>query len=378
MISAMNYSRRNFLKAGTLAGTALAAPAALAASASSPETPTQSASRKLDIAIAGYNFDHVRALIDGRVQVEGCNVQFQPGKIGDLNTHVFSGPQTLDVTEIGLVPFILAYANDGFRDYSLIPVFPLRTFRHKSIFIHTERGISRPEDLKGRKVGTPGYSSTSLTWIRGLMSNEYGVNPEDIEWVVSADDSSAKDSGAASKQERVLPDGVSITVGPQGKDESDLLLDGDVDALFHAVEPRAFAEGHPKVKRLFDDPRSTERAYFKKTGIFPIMHVIAIRNDMLDGHLWLPEAMFSAYSRSKQMEYKAMQNRWIYGTLPWFGQEFDETREVMGENFWPYGIEPNRKTLDALFQYSHDQGLAKKRLQIEDLFHSSTIGLLES
>ena len=173
----MSFSRRNFLKAGTLAGTALAAPAVLAENPSSPETPTQSAAGKLDLKLAGYNFDHVQALIDGRVQVEGCTVQFQPGKIGDLNTHVFSGPQTLDVTEIGLIPFILASANDGFRDYSLIPVFPLRTFRHKSIFIHSERGITGPEDLKGRRIGTPGYSSTSLTWIRGLMSDEYGVTP---------------------------------------------------------------------------------------------------------------------------------------------------------------------------------------------------------
>jgi len=374
----MKYSRRSFLKVGTLAGTTLAAHSALGQNAASPETVSQSTSQKLDIKLAGYEFDHVRALIDGRVQVEGCTVQFQPGKIGDLNTHIFSGPQTLEVTEVGLIPFILAYANDGFSDYSLIPVFPLRAFRHKSIFIHTDRGITRPEDLKGRKIGTPAYSSTSLTWIRGMLSDEYGVTPEDSEWVVSAEDSSAQGSGAASKHENVLPDGVSITVGPQGKDESDLLLDGDVDALFHAVEPRAFAERHPKVKRLFDDPRATERAYFVKTGIFPIMHVVSIRNDVIDAHPWLPEAVFSAYSRAKQMEYKAMQSRWIFGTLPWFGQEFDETREVMGENFWPYGIEPNRKTLNALLEYSYDQGLAKKRLQIEDLFHPSTIDFAES
>ena len=374
----MNYSRRIFLKVGTLAGTSFAAHSALGQDAASPETASLSAPEKLDITIAGYNFDHVRALIDGRAAVEGCNVQYQPGKIGDLNTHVFSGPQELEVTEIGLIPYMLAFANDGFRDYSLIPVFPLRTFRHKSIFIHTGRGITKPEDLKGRKVGTPGYSSTSLTWIRGMVSDEYGVKPEDIEWVVSAVDSSAKDAGKTSKQENVIPDDISMTVGPEGKDESDLLLDGDVDALFHAVEPRAFAEGHPNVKRLFDNPRATERAYFEKTQIFPIMHAVAIRNDVIDAHPWLPEAVFSAYSRAKQIEYKSMQNRWIFGTLPWFGQEFDETRAVMGNNFWPYGIELNRKTLNALCQYAFDQGLARKRLMVEELFHASTIGFAES
>ncbi len=360
----MNYSRRNFLKDGALFGTTLAVTAAGGKSAASIETASQSASGKPDLTVAGYKYDHVGALIDGRVQVEGCTVRFQSGKIGDLNTHVFSGAQTLEVTEIGLLPFILAYSNDGFRDYSLIPVFPLRMFRHKSIFIHADRGINRPEDLKGRKVGTPGYSSTSLTWIRGIMSDEYGVRPEDIEWVVSADDSSAGDAGPASKQENILPDGVSITKGPAGKDESDLLLDGAVDALFHAVEPRAYVEGHPKVKRLFDDPRATERDYFRRTGIFPIMHAVAIRNEMIDANPWLPEAVFSAYSRSKQLKYEAMQSGWLFGTLPWYGQEFEETREVMGKNFWPYGIEPNKKTLNALLQYSHDQGLAKTRLQI--------------
>jgi len=374
----MSYSRRSFLKAGTLAGTTLAVPAALGSSASSPETIGQSAPEKLDITFAGNNFDHVLALIDGRVQIEGCTAKYQAGRIGDLNTHVFSGPQTLEVTEIGLTPFILAYANDDFRDYSLIPVFPFRMFRHKSIFIHTDRGINKPEDLKGRKIGTPGYSSTSLTWIRGMMSDEYGVKPEDIEWVVSANDSSAQYAGKTSAQEQVLPEGVSISVGPQGKDESDLLLDGDVDALFHAIEPRAYVEGHPQVKTLFADPRAAEREYFSKTGIFPIMHAVAIRNDLIDANPWLPEAVFSAYSRSKQMEYEAMQMRWVMGTLPWYGQELKETREVMGENFWAYGIEPNRKTLNALLQYSYDQGLAKKRLQIEDLFHPSTIGFAES
>jgi 4,5-dihydroxyphthalate decarboxylase len=211
-----------------------------------------------------------------------------------------------------------------------------------------------------------------------MMSDEYGVKPEDIEWVVSADDSSAKDAGKPSAQENVLPDGVSITVGPPGKDESDLLLDGDVDALFHAVEPKAYVEGHPKVKKLFDDPRATERAYFSKTGIFPIMHAVAIRNDLIDANPWLLEAAFSAYSLSKQMEYKAMQMGWAYRTLPWYGQELAETREAMGENFWPYGIEPNRKTLNAMLRYSYDQGLAKKRLQIEDLFHPASIAFTES
>lgn len=282
------------------------------------------------------------------------------------------------MTEIGLSPFMLAYANDGFRAYSLIPVFPLRLFRHKSVFIRADRGIERPEELKGRRVGTPGYSSTSLTWICGFMQHEYGVRPEDIEWVVSATDSSAKDAGKVSAQKQVLPEGISITLGPEGKDESDLLLDGDVDALFHAAEPKAFVEGNPKVKRLFPDPRATERAYFSRTGIFSIMHVFAMRNDLIDAYPWLPEAVFRAYSRAKQLLYEAMRMEWVLGMLPWFGQELEETRQLMGEDFWPYGIDANRKTLNALFEYSHEQGPAEKRLTVEELFHPASLRFTES
>jgi len=371
-------SRRSFLKTGAVAGgAAIMGGSTLASLAADQSLEISEASGALDITIAGYSFDHVQALVDGRVQVKGCNTTFQRGKIGDLNTHVFSGPRELEVTEVGLSPFMLAYANEDFRDYSLIPVFPLRLFRHKSIFIHADRGIERPEDLKGKRIGTPGYSSTSLTWIRGLMQHEYGVKPENVEWVVSAVDSSAKDAGKVSKQESIVPEGISISVGPEGKDESEMLVDGDVDALFHAAEPTAFTEGHPKIRRLFADPRATERDYFARTGIFPIMHAVAMKNDVIDANSWLPEAVFNAYSQAKQMHYGEMHMKWIFGTLPWFGQEFEETRELMGENFWPYGVEPNRKTLDALFQYSYEQGLAKKRLSIEELFHPATLDFMD-
>ena len=367
-------SRRRFLKVGAATGSVMTLGWPSVAKIVAAESLNDSnASYPLELTVAGYPFDHVRPLIDGRVQVKGCNTTFQQGKIGDLNTHVFSGPQELEVSEVGLSPFMLAYANEDFRDYSLIPVFPLRLFRQKSIFIHADRGIKRPEDLKGRRIGTPGYSSTSLTWIRGFMQHEYGVKPEDVEWIVSTLDSSAKDAGKVSKQESIVPKGISISVGPEGKDESQMLVDGDVDALFHAAEPKAFTEGHPGIKRLFTDSRATERDYFKRTGIFPIMHAVAMRNDVVDAHPWLPESVFNAYSHAKQMQYEVMRMQWIFGMLPWFGQEFEETRAVMGDNFWPYGIEANRKTLEALFQYSYEQGLAKKRLSVEQLFHPSTL-----
>lgn len=335
-------------------------------------------SNLLELKVAGYDMDRVKDLAVGKVEIEGCEVEFTKIGIGDANTAAFSGAGTYDVTEIGLHPFMLAYANDNFRDYTLIPVFPIRAFRHKSIFVRNDGSIKTPEDLKGKKIGTPGYSSTSLTWIRGMLKDEYGVNPKDVIWVQSNKDSSKDAAGKISKNEQVVPEGITMIVGTAGKDESDLLLSGEVDALFHAAEPKAYVKGNPMVKRLFDDARSTERAYYSKTGIFPMMHAVAIKTELLEKHPWLAEAVFNAYSTAKSQHYMRLNKiGWAYSSLPWFAQEYEETKKLMGDNFWPYGIEPNRKALEALFRYSYDQGLSSRELTIEELFHPSTLSLSE-
>ncbi len=335
------------------------------------------AAGQLGLTAAGYPYKHVKALVDGRIGVDGCDLQFELDKIGNLNSHIFSGPQTRGVTEVGLAPFMLAYANDGFRDYSLLPIFPLRTFRHKSIFVSIDSGIESPEQLKGKRVGTPGYSQTSLQWIRGMLQDEYGVRAEDIEWFVSDKDSAAPMSGKVSKNENVFPESLSVQIGPAGKDESDMLVDGDVDALFHALEPRAFAEGHPKVRRLFADVRATEQDYFSRTGIFPIMHAVAVRNDLVAKHDWLPAAVFNAYSAAKSAAYAEINKQSFFETLPWYAQEAESTKALMGENFFPYGVDPNRKTLETLFRYSYEQELASRELTIEELFLPQSLKLTE-
>jgi 4,5-dihydroxyphthalate decarboxylase len=377
-ISELNPSRRNFLKAGAMTGALLATGTNFQESKTAAGDNFTPNSNKLKVKIAGYQYDRVQGLADGRIQIEGCETEFVDAKIGDMNTHAFSGPQSREVTEIGLLPFILAVANDEFKDYTLLPIFPLRVFRHKSIFIRTDRGITKPADLRGKKIATPGYSSTSLTWIRGIMQHEYGVKPEEIQWVISSKESSANESGGASKWENVVPKNISIISGPKGKDESELLAEGEVDALFHAAEPKVFQEGHPKVARLFASSRKTEQAYFAKTGIFPIMHAVAIRRNVVKEHPWLPQSVFTAYSKAKQLTYDYMKKEaWYKTSLPWIAQESEETRKLMGDNYWPYGIEPNRKALNALLQFSYEQGLAKRRLKIEDIFHPSTLKFSE-
>ena len=323
---------------------------------------------------AGYRFPRTEPLFDGSVVIEGLDVEFEEVGIGDANTDTFSGLQSRDITEIGLHPYILAYANEDFRDYTLLPVFPLRQFRHKSIFIRNDRGINTPEDLRGKAIATPGYSSSSLTWIRGMLNDEYGVSPDEIDWVLSRKDSSADVSGKVSKQESLLPTGIKVRHGPEGLDESELLVRGEVDALFHAVIPRAFLEGDPTVARLFENSRDTELAYYKKTDIFPIMHAVAVRRTLLDQKPGIAKAIFEAYSKAKSKSYAYMNKLgWGADMLPWYSQELEHTVAAMGSNFYSYGFESNRKSLETLCRYSYEQGLADRHLNLEELFHAESL-----
>lgn len=361
----MHMHRRHFLATGAAAAIA---PMRLSAQGSG-----------LPITISSYRLDRTAALFDGLVTIEGAKATFTEDAIGDMNTRAFSGDGDRAVTEIGLHPFMLAHANEGFRDYALLPVPLLRQFRHKSIFVHAHAGIARPEDLKGRRVGTPGYSSTSLTWIRGLLQDEYGVAPSDMTWVVANQDSSAGEAGNISAQERMNPERVAIEAGPPGLDESELLLAGKVDALFHAGTPAAFIEGDPRVQRLFADTRSVEQDYFARTGIFPIMHMLAIRRDMAAEHPWLARAVFDAYVAARDYAYEKMVRwNWAVDMLPWYASEVEETRALMGRNFYPYGLEANRKTIEKLFRYSHEQGLASRTLTLDEVFLAESLGFEES
>ncbi len=175
-----------------------------------------------------------------------------------------------------------------------------------------------------------------------------------------------------------LPDDFPLVQGPQGVDESELLLSGGCDALITAITPRAFLEGNPKIKQLFPEVRTTEQDYYRKTRLFPIMHAVAIRTDAIKANPWLPKAVFEMYSKAKQKAYANLETTTsLKVTLPWVTQEFEDTRRLMGENFWPYGIEANRKELELVMRYTHEQGLVKRRLKFEELFHHSTLELKE-
>jgi len=329
--------------------------------------------------VAGYAYDRVRSIQDGRSGLDGFNVSFHVEDIYRLNHHVFGSTQKYEVSEVGLIPYITKYANDTFRNYTLIPVFISRIFRHRNIFVRTDRGIEKPEDLRGKRVGTNGYGMSACTWIRGFLQDIHGIKPEDMHWVEAGGSSDKGKLNTKTMGKYLLPDDFPIEQGPSGVDESELIIAGDVDALITAITPKVFLEGHSKVKRLFPDFRTAEREYYTRTRVFPIMHTIAIRSSFAEANPDLPGKLFAMYSRAKQAAYDDLETTTsLKVTLPWVTQDFEDAQQLMGDNYWPYGIQANRRELDLVVRYTHEQGLAKRQLKVEEIFHPSTLELAEA
>jgi len=357
-------TRRTILKASLAAG---------ALGALSGQVSQATAAGKQKISVAGYDYDRVRAIMDGQVGIDGAEVNFTFEDIYALNRSAFGAERNYDVTELGLIPFISKYINNDFRDYVLIPVFISRIFRHRNVFVHVDAGIDKPEDLRGRRIGTPGYGMSANTWIRGFLLDEYGVKADDMQWIETTK-SSDKGTLNAGFGKYYFSDNFPLTKGPAAVDESELLLSGGCDALITAITPQAFLEGNPKIRRLFPNVEATEQNYYKKTGLFPIMHVVAIRTDLAKVNPGLPKAVFNMYSEAKQKAYANLETTTsLKVTLPWVTQEFENTRKLMGDDYWPYGIEANRKELDLVMRYTYEQGLVKRHLKFEELFHPSVI-----
>jgi len=373
-----NSKRRDFLKIAALGGAAGTLAGLVNLPALAADNASKSDSEQGEIKVAGYDYDRVRGIMDGKNGIPGRKVSFHYENIYDVNASAFGPKKTYEVTELGLIPYVNRYINNDFRDYTLIPVFISRMYRHRNIFIRADSGIKKPEDLKGKRVGTPGYGMSANAWIRGLLLDQYGVKPDDMQWIETT---TSSDGGALNKDfsQYYLPDDFPLVSGPPDVDESELLLSGGCDALITAITPKSFLDGDPRIKTLFPDTRAVEQDYFKKTGVFPIMHVVAVRRDAIDADPTLPKAVFHMYSGAKQIAYDNLETTTsLKVTLPWVTQEFEHSQDIMGTNFWPYGIEANRKELELVMRYTYEQGLAKKKLDFEEMFHPSTLALMES
>ena len=321
----------------------------------------------IHLSIACGDYDRTRGIAEGRVSVEGCEVTYLRLQPEEVFHRAFSH-QEFDVTELSMSYYLRA-RSCGSWPYIGLPVFPSRMFRHSAIYIRTDRGIEKPEDLKERPVGVPEYAMTAALWVRGFLKDEYGVDATDIEWHTGG----LEEAGRGEMLKIDLPPDIRV-VREADKALSAMLASGELDALVTARAPSCFRKGHPMVARLFEDFRSDEKAYFVKTGIFPIMHLIGIRVQLVERYPWLASSVYKAFCQAKDLCMAQLDEVTALPiSLPWVTREAEETRALMGEDFWPYGVDASIKTLEAITRYSYEQGLSKRQLGLEELFVPATL-----
>jgi 4,5-dihydroxyphthalate decarboxylase len=274
-----------------------------------------------------------------------------------------------DVCELSFSSFMRTI-DSGDAAYVGIPAFVSRLFRHSAVYIRTDRGIKEPADLKGKLIGLPEYQITAVVWLRGIMQDEYGVLPTDIRWRQGG----IEEPGRAERTPLKPIPGIELKPIPPGKTLSGMLEAGELDALFSARAPSCFLRGAPNVARLFPDFRAVEKAYYRKTGMFPIMHLIGVKRELAARHPWLPASLYKAFSQAKAYAMREVRDvNALAVTLPWLVAEAEETAKLMGEDFWRYGVKENAKEIAALTRYAYEQGLVSRKLEPEDLFPASVI-----
>lgn len=309
--------------------------------------------------------DRTRALADGTVRPTGVDLNFLPLQIEETFWRMLKH-QEFDAAEMSMSSYMMTRGR-GHPELVAIPVFPSRFFRHSCVFVNADAGIDEPADLSGKKVGVPEYQMTASLWVRGTLQHQYGVPPGEMHWYHGGEE----DAGREEKLQLSLPDDVRLDELPEGRTLSGMLEAGDIDALVTARAPSSF--GTDAVERLFPNFREVERDYYRKTGIFPIMHTVVLRQDVYDDHPWVAQELYKAFTAAKEHCLERIGDTGeLQVALPWLEAELESTRDLMGWDYWPYGVEENRETLETMTQYSHEQGLTEERLDVDDLFAPNT------
>ena len=317
---------------------------------------------KLALTAATPDYDQVRDLALGRVTAEGIDLTFLTFPVEEI-FYRFIVYKEWDISEISMAKYVSLIAQ-GDESFWALPVFPSRVFRHSSLYVRRGGPILKITDLAGRKVGIPEWAQTAAVYSRGLLAHEYGLKLSSIDWIQAG----VNQPGRVEKVDLKLPKGVKITSMPE-KSLNGMLLSGEIDAVLAARAPDAFLAGDPKIRRFFENYQEVEQAYYKKTGIFPIMHAVAVRREVLDKHPWVARNLLTAFDEARRRSIA----RVVDGTvslvpIPWGHEYARRGMELMGEDYFPYGIESNRKTLEAFLGYAHEQGVCKRLLTIEELF----------
>jgi 4,5-dihydroxyphthalate decarboxylase len=274
-----------------------------------------------------------------------------------------------EAAEMSLSSYTVSLFNPD-RPFIAIPVFPSRFFRHSCIYVNAAAGIGEPKDLIGKRIGTPEYQMTAPVWIRGILADHYGVPVDAVTYVTGGEE----EPGRAEKLKLDLPGNIKVeSIGP-GQTLAQMLHSGEIDALYTARMPSSFKAGDGKVVRLFADYVEVEKAYYRQTGLFPIMHCVAIRRDVYEENRWVAQALFKAFCQAQARTYDDLaETAALKGMLPWFNAHVEEAVAMMGTDFWPYGFEKNRENLATFLRYHHEQGLSKNQLEPEELFAPETL-----
>lgn len=323
---------------------------------------------KIRLTLACWDYDRTRALQEGSAQVEGIELTYLPLRVEETFWRMLRY-QEFDAAELSMGSYLMA-RDKGFPRLVAIPVFPSRTFRHSCIYINTDSGIREPKDLVGKRVGVPEYQITMAIWVRGILQHEYGVHPEQMKWFTGGEEH----PGRQDKIRHDLPK--SIDIRPIGPDQtlSSMLEQCEIDAMISAHMPSPFVRRLPKVRRLIANFREVERDYYRRTKIFPIMHTVALREDVYERNPWVAQSLCKAFAEAKRLCQESMYEfSALKYMLAWSIAEMEEERQIFGEELWPYGLEPNRHVLETLVQYAYEQGLIGKPLDLSTLFAPSTL-----
>lgn len=320
----------------------------------------------LKLSIAMGDYDRTRPIHDGRVKIDGVDPVTMLLSPEEMFFRAFRH-EAFDVSEISFSSYCVKHSK-GESPYVGVPIFLSRAFRHSSIYIRTDCGISEPADLKGRRIGIAEWQLTANVWARGILE-DYGVKQSEIKWVRGG----MHTSGRPEKIPVQLPDDVSVEAAPDGATLDEMLRNGDIDGFIGPRSLRCFDEGHPNVGRLFEDGFAVASDYYEKTGVFPIMHLIGVRKGIAEANPWLPGALLKGFTQAKLMAQTAlMDTSATKVTMPFVEDTLTAARKLLGSEVWTYGVPGNEKVLDAFLDLHHRQGLSERRLQVEELFHPAT------
>lgn len=318
---------------------------------------------KLRLTMACWNYDRTRALMDGRVTVDGVELNYLNLPVEETFFRMLRHRE-FDIAEMSLSSYTLSLFREN-PPFIAIPVFPSRFFRHSCIYIHNGSGIREPKDLIGKRVASPEYQMTAAVWIRGILNDEFGVPVDGVDYFTGGEE----EPGRPEKQPVSLPPNFRLRAIPSDKTLSQMIETGEIDALYTARAPSTFQGGAGKVQRLFPDYAAVERDYYTRTRIFPIMHVMVIRREVYDQNRWVAQSLYRALMLAQKVAYEDLRDMAALKVmLPFLPAHVEEVEKLMGREFWPYGLEANEHTLSTFLRYSFEQGLSKRQLAPKELF----------